>query len=65
MNCVESRKGVRLPPPPPSRLHVTIFSSRFLGLISEFSSTDEKFRDVCPGPKLLANVESARQATKY
>ena len=33
MNCVESRRGVRLTPPPtPSRLRVAIFSSRVLGL---------------------------------
>ena len=34
MNCVESRRGVRLTPPPPpplSRLRLTIFSSRLIG----------------------------------
>ena len=34
MNCVESRKGGPIDPPPPlSRLRVTIFSRRLLGLI--------------------------------
>ena len=35
MNCVESRRvGPIDPPPLPSRLRVTIFSSRLLGLMS-------------------------------
>ena len=51
MNCVESRRGSPIdPPPPPSRLRVTIFSWRLLGLNlienclsrrSQFVSIDE------------------------
>ena len=34
MNCVETRKGGGpIDPPPPSRLRVTIFSRRLLGLM--------------------------------
>ena len=36
MNCVESRRGVRLTPPP-LRLRVTIFSRRLLGLTLSLS----------------------------
>ena len=32
MNCVESRRGGPIDTPPPSRLRVTIFSRRLLGL---------------------------------
>ena len=49
MNCVESRRGVRLTPhPPPSRLRVAIFSRRLLGL-RETSSCVMLFNSVIQG----------------
>ena len=48
MNCVESRRGGGGPidPPPPSRLRVTIFSRRLLGLYSFLSYPQSDMEEI-------------------
>ena len=44
MNCIESKRGVRLTPLP-SRLRVTIFSRRLLGLNLSDNTKNAHFRE--------------------
>ena len=67
MNCVESRRGrFRLTPPPPSRLRVTIFSRRLLGLSKQLCirKVDQSFKKIIKKRKIPGDYKRKKQRKK-